>query len=458
MVRALAVFTTDIPLILVLEDLHWSDPSTVETLADLARLQEPMALLIIGTHRPAELAGREHPLHKQHIGWLAQAQCEEVALPPLQPEDVTTLVTARLGGAVAETVIDFLYVRSEGNALFLVRFIEHLVRQSLMYQQDGEWQLQGAYEAIASTLPGELRQLLRLQIERLPLEAQGLLEAASVAGQTPTVAAVAAGLQQSLTAVEALSDAVANRTQWIEKLGLETWADGTVSGRYQFRHMLYRQVVYEGLSRGRRLYLHQRIGLRLEVGYHPQIETIASELAHHFTVAEDVPRAVLYRQLAGQKALRRAAYEEAMSHCQRGLELLESATDREGLQQQELDLYMTLGTALLAIKGWGAPEAGQAYERALTLCDRVGASDHLSAVRRRLLMFYMARGETRTALDQAMHLVRETDEHHPSQWLMAHTAVGVVLFYRGDLRRARIHLGQVLTTYHPDHHDVLALQ
>ncbi len=167
---------------------------------------------------------------------------------PLQPEDVTTLVTARLGGAVAETVIDFLYVRSEGNALFLVRFIEHLVRQSLMYQQDGEWQLQGAYETIASTLPGELRQLLRLQIERLPLEAQGLLEAASVAGQTPTVAAVAAGLQQSLTAVEALSDAVANRTQWIEKLGLETWADGTVSGRYQFRHMLYRQVVYEGLS------------------------------------------------------------------------------------------------------------------------------------------------------------------------------------------------------------------
>ncbi len=147
-----------------------------------------------------------------------------------------------------------------------------------------------------------------------------------------------------------------------------------------------------------------------------------------------------------------------MSHCQRGLELLESATDREGLQQQELDLYMTLGTVLLAIKGWGAPEAGQAYERALTLCDRVGASDHLSAVRRRLLMFYMARGETRTALDQAMHLVRETDEHHPSQWLMAHTAVGVVLFYRGDLRRARIHLGQVLTTYHPDHHDVLALQ
>ncbi len=457
--QAFAALTAEVPLVLVLEDLHWSDPSTVEALDYLERVREPMRLLVIGTYRPESLAIHNHPLQAQLADWQVRKEGVKIRLSPLGPEAVAACVADRLDGAVAAPVIDFLHTRSKGNALFLICFVEHLVHQGLIRQVDEMWQMQVASDAIASTMPRKLGQLLHFQIERLPLEAKGLLEAASVAGETFAVTLVAAGLQQDLESIEGLCEAVANRTRWIEFLELERWPDETVSGRYRFRHMMYHQVVYEFMSQGRRLHLHRRIGQRLEIGYGAQAETVASELAHHFTDGEDVRRSAYYRHMAGQNALKRSAYQESIAHCRSGLALLQKAANPDALTSHELDLHMTLGTAVLATKGYGAPEAELAYERARALCHRVDATAHLMAARRRILTFYMVRGETQTALDQAMHIVRQAErDPDPRHNMMACMVTGMVLSHRGELRRARTYLEQALATYDPHVHRDLVLQ
>jgi predicted ATPase len=195
MVEALNVLTVVRPLVLVLEDLHWSDYSTLDLITMLARRREPARLLLLGTYRPPDALQRGHPLqtvaHELHL----HGQCEELPLGLLPDAAVADYLAARfLEARLPAGLARLVHQRTEGNPLFILTVVEDWVRRGRFVQVDGRWTLRVGLAALAVSVPEGLGQMLEQHLDRLsPLE-QRVLEVGSVAGSTVSAAAVAAGL------------------------------------------------------------------------------------------------------------------------------------------------------------------------------------------------------------------------------------------------------------------------
>jgi predicted ATPase len=439
--EALELLTAETPLVLVLEDLHWSDPPTVECLNYLAQRRVPARLLVLGTYRPVEAATRQHLLRRIVRELCGRGQAMEMHLELLTGEDVTAYITDRLGGAVSVRLAAVVYERTEGHALFLVNIVEHLIEQGVVVRRQGQWTLQDGAEAKVASLPEGLRQLLVRRLEDLPTEERRVLEAASVAGEQFTVAAVAAGAQCPVEDVEARCEELAARRQFFEDIGLREWPDGTSSGRYRFAHALYRQVLYEGLGTARRRQLHQRIGVRLEAGYGRRAGEIAARLAVHFERGGEIPRAIDCWYQAGNNAAQRNAHHEAIAGLRRALALL--ATLPESLErfQRELTLQLALAELLRATKGPGSPDVGDVYTRAYALCQQVGETPQLPLVLWGLSQFHVTQGQVATADELAQQLIDLVQRQPNTEFMVeGHLVMGTIASDRGEFLAARTHL------------------
>ena len=272
---------------------------------------DPARLLVLGTYRPVEVALRAHPLRGLVQELYGRGQAVDVRLELLPAEAVTAYVTERLGGPVAAPLAALILERTEGNALFLVNMVEHLVQQGWVVRREGAWTLRAGSEAQVASLPEGLRQLLLRRLQALPPAVGRVLEAASVVGKAFTVAAVAAGSQAPVEDVEAVCEGLAAQQHLLDDVGLRVWPDGTRGGRYRFQHALYQQVLYEQIGTARRMQLHRRIGVRLEAGYGTRAGEIAAQLAVHFERGGATAQAVRYAQQAADNAARRNAHHEA---------------------------------------------------------------------------------------------------------------------------------------------------
>jgi predicted ATPase len=277
-------------------------------------------------------------------------------LEVLPAEDVAAYVAGRLGGPPATALTTFIYERTDGNALFMVNMLEHLVQQGAMVRRAGEWTLRD--EAKAASVPEGLRQLVVRRLEALEPEARQILEAASVVGKTFAVAAAAAGADCTVVEAETRCDALAVQHHLLERAGLAVWPDGTRAGAYQFQHALYQQVLYEQLGAARREQLHQRIGARLEAGYGAQAGEVSAQIAMHYERGGETERAVHLWQQASEQAARRNAHHEALTTLRRGLALLATRPDSPDRTRQKLTMQLALGELLMAINGIASPEAG----------------------------------------------------------------------------------------------------
>ncbi|MGH8008155.1 MAG: ATP-binding protein, partial [Candidatus Binatia bacterium] len=333
----------------------------------------------------------------------------------------------------------------------MVTEVDYLVAQGVIREVEGHWQVQNTAATLTSSVPDSLRQLIEKQFQRLTSEEQRLLEAASVAGAEFSVAAVAAGVQAAMDQVEEECGELARRGHFLRaQSGMETWPDGTVTGRYGFLHALYQNVLYERQTAGRRLRLHQRIGERMEAGYGERTGEIAAELAMHFEKGQDYQRAVQYLQQAGEKALQRSAPREASTHLTTALELLKTLPNTPARLQQELTLLTTLGPALNVTQGHGAPEVGQVYTRARELCQQLGETPQLFPVLWGLWYFSCLRVEHQTARElgeQCLALALKVQD--PAFLVTAHHALGVTLFLLGEFLPARELLEQRVASYDP---------
>jgi DNA-binding winged helix-turn-helix (wHTH) protein len=300
--EALEVLTTSIPLVLVLEDLHWSDVSTVNLLTYLAQRREAARLLLLGTYRPVDVVVREHPLRGVLQELRGRGLCDELPLELLCPEDVEAYATARLDGEVTAELVALIYHRTEGNALFLVNMLEHLVEQGVVKQEGDQWTLR-EYRTAAPGVPDALQLLITKRLEMLARDAQRVLEVASVVGDVFATAAVAAGLDVPVDDVDAICDTLAQQHAFLEPAGLDEWPDGTLSACYRFQHALYRQVLAARLGELPLMQVHRRIGERLAQSYGPQTPTIATQLALHFAHGRLPHRAVQYLHQAGEQAM-----------------------------------------------------------------------------------------------------------------------------------------------------------
>jgi predicted ATPase len=191
--------------------------------------------------------------------------CDELALELLLPDDVEAYMAARLGGEVTAELGALLYHQTEGNPLFMVNLLEHLVEQGVVKQEGAQWRLQSPLSAVPS-LPDAPQLLITKRLEQLDRDAQHVLEVASVAGDVFAAATVAVGLAVPVAAVEALCETLGQQHDFLEYMGLDEWPDGTFSGCYRLRHALYRQVLAERLGALQRMQVHRRMGERLEQG------------------------------------------------------------------------------------------------------------------------------------------------------------------------------------------------
>ena len=296
--EALEALTLTLPLVLVLEDLHWSDVATVNMLTYLAQRRDAARFLLLGTYRPVDVVVQEHPLRGVLQELRGRGVCDELALELLLPDEVEAYITARLGGEVTAELAALLYHQTEGNALFMVNLLEHLVEQGVVKQEGAQWTLRSSLSVVTS-LPEAPQLLITKRFERLDREAQQVLEVASVAGDVFAAATVAAGLDVPVVEVEALCATLGQQHDFLEYAGLDAWPDGSFSGCYRFQHALYRQVLAERLGALQRMQVHRRMGERLEQGYSPQTPTIATQLAHHFVQGRAPHRAVPYLPQAG---------------------------------------------------------------------------------------------------------------------------------------------------------------
>jgi hypothetical protein len=312
--EALDALTQTLPLVLVLEDLHWSDGATVNALTYLAQRRDPARLLILGTYRPADAVVRAHPLRGVLQELRGRGICDDLALELLCPDEVEAYSAARLGGEVTAELVALLYHQTEGNALFLVHLLEHLVEHGMVKQEGTRWTLRSALRPVID-LPEAPQLLITQRFERLERDAQHVLEVASVAGDVFTAATVAAGLDGPVVAVEALCATLGQQHDFLEAAGLEAWPDGTVSGCYRFRHALYRQVLAMRLGELQRMQVHRRMGERLAQGYSSQTPAIDAQLAHYFVQERALHRAMPSLHQAGKQVLNHGTSRGAAALC-----------------------------------------------------------------------------------------------------------------------------------------------
>jgi DNA-binding winged helix-turn-helix (wHTH) protein/tetratricopeptide (TPR) repeat protein len=379
MAEALEALSAVIPVVLVLEDLHWSDHSTLDLLAMLGRRQEAARLLVVGGYRPVEAIVAAHPLRALIQGLRVRRQCEDIALAFLREPEIAAYLAQRFGGhAFPAELARALHLRTDGNPLFMVRVVDELVALRVLDQKDDRWCLRSPIGEIARVVPDSLRALVEKQIDRLPSETQRLLEAASVLGTEFTSGSLAAGLDLQASAIEDRCDELARQGQFLSAAPLFVRPDSTQVSRYRFTHGLYPHAIAERVPAGRRLRLHQRVGEWLERTYGAQAATMASPLAWHFGEAGDHRRAIRYLVLAAENAAARFAYGDAIRVLERARSLVchLPADARSGM---EVELLQRIGDGHYGRGAW--IECANAYEAAARAAETGPTSTRVHALR-----------------------------------------------------------------------------
>jgi DNA-binding winged helix-turn-helix (wHTH) protein/predicted ATPase len=447
---ALEAVASDVPLILKLEDIHWSDASTIDWLGHVARRPDPARLMILATFRPADAAAKKANLHALVTELVLHGCCREIELNPLGLEAIESYLKARLGVEKAATLSSrlapLLLDRTGGNPLFMTSMVSQLAHSS--------WD-QPINQLMS--IPHDVRRFIDRQIDELGKSDCDRLAAASVVRREFAAAAVAAALNVDIQEIEATCSELARQGVFIVKGVSTTWPDGTLTELYSFRHDLYRQLLYDRLPATRRALSHARVGRRLEAAWTGQPEAIAAELAEHFERAGDLVEAIPHHQRAAAKAMRRGANDEAIEHLRRALRAIESIPEEAERTKIEVDLQVATGAAFMASKGYTAPEVLEAYARAELLCDRLGERTEIFPAIWGQWLFRYARGElghARRLCARLLDLAESSGD--ASLMLHAHHALWPTLFMYGELIQARTHASAGLRLYDPKIHRATA--
>ena len=280
----------------------------------------------------------------------------------------------RLPVAVMQEVVS----KTDGVPLFVEELTRAVMESGLLREQDGHYELTSPLNALA--IPSSLNDSLMARLDRLGAVKE-VAQLAATVGREFSYELLEAVASLDATALQEALDKLVE-SEILHQRGLLPQA------RYIFRHALIQDAAYQSLLRSTRQQYHKHIAQTLAERFPEIKETQPELLARHYTEAGLIAQAVPYWLQAGQLAGRRSAHVEAVSHLTRGLDLLATLPDAPERAQQELALQVTMGTSLLAIKGFAAPEPGEAYQRALALCRRIGETPQLFPVLAGLRFFY----------------------------------------------------------------------
>jgi predicted ATPase len=420
------------PMLLILEDLRWMDPSTQELLGLLIEQGQTERFFVLLTFRPEFIP----PWSGTHL--------THVALARLTKQQVAVMVELKSGATALPTeVAEQVAAKTDGVPLFVEECTKMLLESGLLREVNGQYVLTGTLPRDA--IPSTLHDLLMARLDRLGT-AKEVAQFGATIGREFT--------HELLQAVSPLDAETLERAvgKLVEaELLFKKGRPPHVS--YLFKHALIQDVAYQSLLRSKRQQYHQQIARVLAEQFPETAETQPELLAQHYTEAGLIGQAIPYYQRAGQRAVERSANMEAISHLTKGLELLKTLPDTLERAQQELTLQIALGAPLIATKGYTAPEVEQTYTRARELCQQVGETPDLFPALWGLWLFYNVRGDYQTACalgEQLLALAQQVQD--PAHLLQAHHALWSTLFNLGELASARAHIEQGMALYDPQQH------
>jgi TOMM system kinase/cyclase fusion protein len=421
------------PVLAVWEDLHWADPSTLEMLG-LVLDQAPTArMLTLLTCRP-----------ELRPPWDPQAPVTQVILNRLGQAQVETMIAHLTGGkALPAEVVQQVVAKTDGIPLFIEELVKMILESGLVQEEADRYVLTGPLPPLA--IPSTLHDSLMARLDRL-FAARDLAQLGAVLGREFSY--------EWLQAVSPLDEPMVQQ-------GLAQLVDAELvyqrglppQSRYIFKHALIQEAAYQSLLKSTRQRYHQRTAQVLEAQFPETVERQPELVAHHYTEAGLAEHAILYWQRAGQRANERSAHVEAVGHLRKGLEVLQALPDTPERAQQELDLQVALGRALITTRGQAAPDVGQVFNRARELCQQVGGTQQLFGVLPGLHHFHIVRAELQTARELGEELLALAQHIQDPMYLLgAHWTLGGALFCLGEFVRAREHWAQSIALYEPQQH------
>lgn len=441
MADSIDALTSASPLLLVLEDLHWSDYSTLDLVSYLARRRDFARLMVIGTYRPVDVILGDHPLKAVKRELQAHGFCHEVALEYLAEGVIAEYLAAKFPShQFPARLRHMIYRRTEGNPLFMVNLVEYLIDQSVIIEEQGTWKLRVELAEAAEGIPSNVRELIEKHIERLSTDERAALEGASVAGMECSSVAIAAGLDMSAEWIQTQCEALV-RHQFLSPAWLAQLPDGTVTARHRFNHVLYLEVAYRLIPAIRRSQIHQRIAERGLAIYGDRCNEIAAELAMHFEQSRDWPRALNHLLQAAETAVIRSAHHEAANLAGRGLDLIKSTPETAERDKQEMKLRMILGVSLMATKGFASEEVEKINAPGRELFLRYGPSPELFFTLWSLNMYRQFSGDMHSSLDISHQLLQMAEELKNGALIMqAHCSLASVHTLLGRCSEALTHI------------------
>lgn len=434
------------PVLLAVEDLHWIDHSTLELLSLLSREAPGAHLLMVFTFRP-----------EFRSPWASGPNLQELALSRLSPALTGQMIEqAAAGKTLSREAIEQIALRTDGIPLF----VEELTRMVLDAMDMPAEMARKTLPGLGNiAIPATLQELLLARLDRLSGPGKQVAQVASVIGRDFDY--------RLLRAVSSLDDAVLEE-------GLLRLCDAEIvfrqgripDAQYMFKHALLQEAAYQSLIRSTRQQYHLAVARTLSESY-PEIAALQPELlAHHYVEGGDLEQSIGYWERAGARATQRSANIEAIGHYEKALELIgktrRAAKDkplpREAVKQ-ELGICIAMGSPIMAIKGYAAPEVEKVYARARELCQSAGEDAQIFPSIAGLWQFYMVGGQIPVSRDLGQELLGIAEATQNTTFLvLAHRALATSRFLLGELEAAVDHTERGLRLYDAQKHGSLAFR
>jgi predicted ATPase len=452
----LARIATEQPTLMIVEDLHWADDSSLALLDHLAQRIADIPVMLLGTYRDAEIdvtRGLAKTLEDLLRGRIAT----RLRLKGLPRDDVATMLSRLSGKSAPAEVVEEIFAETEGNPFFVEELFRHLDEENRLYNSAGEFH--SSLKIADFEVPEGVRLVVARRLERLDETTRRMLATAATIGRFFSFELLEAASESD---VDSLMECIAEA----EGAGLVYSLTEAPKARFQFSHELVRQAVISHLSSALRQKLHLEVAEAIERIYSinpesPYAETLddyVADLAHHYGRGGNREKAIQYLQLAAHQAAHRSASSMAIDQLANALRILKSLPDTAQRDHQELILQTMLGPLLIATKGNAADEVGVTYKRAAELGRRLADNTQLFPALLFPVLFGMRSYHlVRAELPQA----RELDERlldlsegigDTGLSLEAHLGQGNTLFLSGELSCALESMESAFTLYDPQQH------
>ena len=429
----LVALAAEQPVLMIHEDVHWIDPTTQELLGLTIERIAHLPVLMIVTFRPDFTPP-----------WPRAPHVRTLALTRLGLDDGSAIVDRVVGEkALPAEVSAQIVAKTDGVPLFVEELTKTVLESGLLRDAGNRYELTGPLPPLA--IPSTLHDSLMARLDRLA-PAKELAQIGAALGREFSHALLAALAPLPEAEFNAALDQLVS-SELIFRRGTPPEAI------YSFKHVLVQDAAYGTLLKSRRQQLHARIAQILEKRFPETAKNQPELLAHHFTEAHQMERAFDYWLKAGERAAARSANLEAIRHLTQGLEGLEALPEGPERDRRELALQIAIGTPLIAVQGYAAPQTGAAYSRARALCERLGQAEPLVATLSGEFVYYFVRGDysaMRRLADEARHVSERLPD--PVVRLASHRLAGITAMHRGAFAQARCEFEAILGLYDASQH------